>query len=905
MTKNNKIQKRVFIILLVCLSLAGLTYIAYLFVFKSKFTPIPLPSGSQIRNPIFLAVPKEETSENEELYIPVLSEFIKSFKDLDFQEHKQNNEKYHSISPLRTRLEVIPRFRTTDTGSVINKNIDVGTISLKKISLGELGTLSIKFGGQRNIELKDLREVSLIIGDPNFISQLADINKEKEHRIYFIDRIFTGDLEQTAKAGISAALNNEESNLADFESKFINDYQGFRLVLGCEFQLLKSSVFSQNEFSGTTQEHIARDLESVLGIPRNKAIALSREPVKWLRSGNKIQIVFQPPFGGELDKQRIQVLSGSRGQPDNLKSNFIDLELVPRVYNISYIQFSGTRAYYLRNIITVNEDFSVEIDDNQYYWAAISWEKFNVPEEYKFRNEATTEENLQRIDSWRKELFQDALRQSSPLNTNSKNSQDLANLVTTAPVRDLQNELEEKFSSDTELTRDQQLRKNLAQYWLDYLKDNKLPPQDEVEKYRSNRQEYSEIKWMQANHILKSDPNSDQLVEVAELFREAAKLFLNEDPSISEQLITEQLNDQALVAYIKSATLEANESATKLQAAEEYLKVALEDEQTAEDIKNTMFEALKDLVDKGLIDISTTFKVAREPRNTAEDILNIVNIILETVQKRGENPEDVLNIILASTQEHGKASKDFMINAINSIIAALDHQKNAQDINDKAWDLFIDSNRSSRDWLDWLGNPDPLSDTPNLWQQTVYRNPDGVDFKVTGQNTGYVEANNGSIQVSTLVNVKLPEYKYLAWDWKAIELPPKGDLRNDETDDQAIQLVVTFQLPDGNVKALDYVWDTNAPIGIDHERNVGFPGFQRELSYLVVESGTEYQNQWRPVRRNLIEDFQKVFPDLPLPSRVKSVTVQTNSWRTNTKSAGEVGQIRFTKDPLSEEVKLY
>ena len=61
------------------------------------------------------------------------------------------------------------------------------------------------------------------------------------------------------------------------------------------------------------------------------------------------------------------------------------------------------------------------------------------------------------------------------------------------------------------------------------------------------------------------------------------------------------------------------------------------------------------------------------------------------------------------------------------------------------------------------------------------------------------------------------------------------------------------------------------------------------------------------VKRGMFDDFtvvrpekieaaiQKVFPEeQELPRSVKSVTVQTNSWRTNTKSAGEVGQIRFT-----------
>ncbi len=814
MTKQNKIQQRVVIILLFVLSLAGLSLLAYRWVFKNgDGPPIPLPSGYQIYQPFFLAVPNEEALENEDRYSPVISEYVKSFEDLDFKEHKYQNKPYYSISPSRTHWpNFIPRIRTTGTGSVMIRNINVGKISSEGIKLGELGTINLDFGARSNIQLKNTREASMELGDPKFISQLAFKNQKKEHRVYFIDRMYIADLEQDTKAGISASLNGKKSNLADFETEFRSYYKGFSLVLGSEFQLLNSSAYlPDNKFSGTTQEQMAYDLERVLGIRRNKALALSREPVKsHLFEGDKVKIEIVRPFGGDLGNQRIQIDSGDEEKIRELESNFAVLE--PGTYKITYVMFNADLAYYLENSITIHNDLSVEIEPDLYDWGAVRWERFNVLQEYNYRNQKNLEKIIERIDHLRKEIFQDALRRSSPFNIDSENSQDLKALVKTAPISDLQAELK-KISPDAPLTREQRLRKNLAEYWLAYLNNNQLPPNEEAAKYEGYTQEDAEIKWMQANHKLKSaidSKDSEQFVEAAVLFRRAAEL-----------LKSEQIKDQALIAYINGATLEANKSAEKLQKAEEAL------------LKLNFLEA----------------------------------------------------------REHG--------------LAAQKHEQNAQSINNKALDLFVDANRPPRTWLDWLGNPDPLSGMPNLWQRTVYKPGDGVSFKVTEEDTGYVEANNGSIQVSTLVNVDLTKHKYLAWDWKAIELPPKGDLRNDETDDQAIQVVVTFQLPDGSPKLLDYVWDTNAPIGTVHEREVGFPGLKRDLSYLVVESGTEYQNQWRPVRRNLVEDFKQVFRNSPEPSLVKSVTVQTNSWRTETKSAGEVGQIRFTKELLSDEEKLH
>lgn len=910
MKKQNKIQQRVFFILLGLGLVGGLGYASYRFWIGQKLPCHSINvSAYKICNPIFRAVPNEEALENEDRYSPLISEYLTSFEDINFDGDQKSN-KYSSISP-RTQPwgKFIPKMSSTADGGRTDFNINLGKILIREIKLGNSGSISFDLGAQKNIKLNNPREVSMELGDPKFLRQLAPLKQTEAHRIYFIDRMYLADVDYNVKAGISATYNNQTSNLAELEVELQDYYKGFSLVLGCDFMEVNSSGYLQNrKFSGTTQEQWAYDLRSVAGISRDKANTLSKEPVKWfpLKEKKIVKIEFIRPFGGNVEHQAIQIDLGEEGQKE-INSNSVNLK--PGRYTLSYVVFNGPLVYYVGNSITINSDLSVQIDNTLYDLGIIEWKRFNVLNEYKKRNQEKTAQNIDNINLLRKNIFQAAVKKSSPFNIDSNNSQDLKALVSTGAANNLQTILD-NIPSDNQLLEEQLLRKNLAEYWLAYLNDNQLPPENEIQKYENYRQEYAEIKWIQAHHKLNlanldPDPDSDQFVEVAKLFSEVAK-------NLTKPTSIEQQNDQALIAYINAATIEASKSADKYQAVEENLNVVLEDEQKAEDLKNIMFETVKDLVSKDFIDINIAFQAAQKPSATAKDIVDTLNIIFKDAKERGKNAEDILNVILDAAQEHGTESKEIMINTINHFKIALEHQKKAQDINRTARKLFGAATRLPRTWLDWLGNINPSSDTPNLWQKTVYRNPDGVNFKVTEQNTGYVEANNGSIQVSTLVNVDLNERKYLAWDWKAIELPPKGDLRKDETDDQAIQVVVVFELPGlQGSKALNYVWDTNAPIGTKHKRMVGFPGAQYELSYLVVESGVvdsegnDKRNKWQSVRRNLIEDFREVFPGERDPTHIQSVTVQTNSWRTNTKSAGEVGQIRFTKELLSEEEILH
>ncbi len=96
----------------------------------------------------------------------------------------------------------------------------------------------------------------------------------------------------------------------------------------------------------------------------------------------------------------------------------------------------------------------------------------------------------------------------------------------------------------------------------------------------------------------------------------------------------------------------------------------------------------------------------------------------------------------------------------------------------------------------------------------------------------------------------------LEWRWK-IEAPlAVADERVKEGDDFAARVYVVapgeglFGLP----TAISYVWSGNAPVGADWPNP-----FTSKVRMVAVESGPDGAGKWRSYRRNVREDFRRLF----------------------------------------------
>ena len=111
--------------------------------------------------------------------------------------------------------------------------------------------------------------------------------------------------------------------------------------------------------------------------------------------------------------------------------------------------------------------------------------------------------------------------------------------------------------------------------------------------------------------------------------------------------------------------------------------------------------------------------------------------------------------------------------------------------------------------------------------------------------------------------VNLKETPMLEWSWKAITLPKNGDCRKKATDDQAAQLYVVWpRFPEAvRSQIIGYIWDSTAPAGsiVKSEKT-------STVTYVVMRSGAADLGKWITERRNVLEDYKKIYggqPDNP------------------------------------------
>jgi Protein of unknown function (DUF3047) len=150
------------------------------------------------------------------------------------------------------------------------------------------------------------------------------------------------------------------------------------------------------------------------------------------------------------------------------------------------------------------------------------------------------------------------------------------------------------------------------------------------------------------------------------------------------------------------------------------------------------------------------------------------------------------------------------------------------------------------------------------------------------------EASLATLDIKGKVNLK--ETPILEWSWKVMTLPKNGDSCKKATDDQAAQVYVVWpRFPEAvRSRILGYVWDTTEPVGtVCRSEKTG------TVTYFVIRSGTADLGKWLTERRNVCEDYKKVYnEDCESPSAV-SVAIDSND--TSSTAESFIGAIFFKR----------
>jgi hypothetical protein len=183
---------------------------------------------------------------------------------------------------------------------------------------------------------------------------------------------------------------------------------------------------------------------------------------------------------------------------------------------------------------------------------------------------------------------------------------------------------------------------------------------------------------------------------------------------------------------------------------------------------------------------------------------------------------------------------------------------------------------------------------PDGWKGGNWGSPK-YDFEVVevdGQRVLHLKSEGDSSTIARDIKgkVDLKETPILEWRWRITKLPRGGDGRKSETDDQAAQIYVTWpRFPEAvRSRIIGYIWDTTAPAGSSFKSEK-----TSTVEYVVVESGPAKLGRWITEKRNVAEDFKKIYGAEPENPGVVSVSIDSD----DTKSSAEafVGNLRFRR----------
>ena len=193
---------------------------------------------------------------------------------------------------------------------------------------------------------------------------------------------------------------------------------------------------------------------------------------------------------------------------------------------------------------------------------------------------------------------------------------------------------------------------------------------------------------------------------------------------------------------------------------------------------------------------------------------------------------------------------------------------------------------------DWSKHPVGTKGVPPGWEKQNWGSPkyDLAIVDVDGRRALHAKSKDEGSTISKDIKgkVDLKKTPMLEWSWKPVVLPHGGNSCKKELDDQAAQVFVAWRRFPELVRSqiIGYVWDSTQPVGTTCKSEK-----TATVTYMVIRSGSGELGKWITERRNIREDFKKLYGAEPDNPDGVSISIDSN----DTKSASEsyIGPIVF------------
>ena len=196
-------------------------------------------------------------------------------------------------------------------------------------------------------------------------------------------------------------------------------------------------------------------------------------------------------------------------------------------------------------------------------------------------------------------------------------------------------------------------------------------------------------------------------------------------------------------------------------------------------------------------------------------------------------------------------------------------------------------------WVDKFSVGKGAGGIPEGWTLEKKTGKPEIKVEQSGDNAFiHFRSNNSSFGLKKELKFELKDYPYLNWKWKITSLPEKGDFLKKDTDDQAAQVYVIFpRFPAKlNTEFVGYLWESNP-------KNKGKEGESPAWSkskVIVLQAGPEKLNQWIQEKRNVYEDYKKLFKKEP--PKIGGISIYINTQHTQGRAESCYDDIFFSKN---------
>ncbi|MFH0788772.1 MAG: DUF3047 domain-containing protein [Pseudomonadota bacterium] len=195
-------------------------------------------------------------------------------------------------------------------------------------------------------------------------------------------------------------------------------------------------------------------------------------------------------------------------------------------------------------------------------------------------------------------------------------------------------------------------------------------------------------------------------------------------------------------------------------------------------------------------------------------------------------------------------------------------------------------------WFGKFADGQSADHTPVGWELEEKAGTPDIKIEKSGETfLVRFRSDNSSFGIKKEQELDIKDTPYLNWKWKVTVLPERGNFLKKETDDQAAQMYVFFpRFPAKlNTEAVGYLWESNPK---NNKKEGESPAWSKS-KVIVLQAGPKNLNQWVQEKRNVYEDYKRLFKKEP--PTAGGITLYINSQHTRGKAESCFSEIFFSK----------